>query len=63
MTRRALCIVPAPRWDERRAGVQRDFKAAYARACPDFQTVFPLEYGSAPSGNVITAKTQVSPSL
>jgi hypothetical protein len=39
--------------------VQRDFKAAYARACPDFQTVFPREYGSAPSGNVITAKTQV----
>jgi len=49
-----------PGWDDRRAGVQRDFKAAYARACPDFQTVFPREYGSAPSGNVITAKTQVS---
>ena len=48
-----------PGWDERRAGLQRDFKTAYARACPDFQTTFPLEYGSAPSGNVITAKTQV----
>ena len=48
-----------PGWDERRADVQRDFKRAYARACPDFQTTFPLEYGSAPTGNVITAKTQV----
>ena len=26
-----------PGWDERRR-VQRDFKEAYARACPDFQT-------------------------
>ena len=48
-----------PGWDDRRADVQRDFKRAYARACPDFQTTFPLEYGSAPTGNVITAKTQV----
>ena len=49
-----------PGWDERRAGVQRRFKEAYARACPDFQTVFPLEYGTAPAGNVVTAKTQVT---
>ena len=49
-----------PGWDERRAELQRDFKRAYARACPDFQTVFPREYGTAPSGNVVTAKTQVS---
>ena len=49
-----------PGWDPRRAAVQRAFKEAYARACPDFQTTFPLEYGSAPAGNVITAKTQVS---
>jgi len=48
-----------PGWDARRAGIQRRFKDAYARACPDFQTTFPLEYGSAPVGNVITAKTQV----
>jgi murein tripeptide amidase MpaA len=46
-------------WDERRAATQRRFKETYARACPDFQTVFPLEYGSAPAGNVVTAKTQV----
>ncbi|EEH54907.1 uncharacterized protein MICPUCDRAFT_60806 [Micromonas pusilla CCMP1545] len=49
-----------PGWDDRRAGVQSEFKRAYARACPDFQCVFPLEYGSAPAGNVVTAKTQVS---
>ena len=48
-----------PGWDETRAATQRRFKEAYARACPDFQTVFPLEYGSAPAGNVVTAKTQV----
>ncbi len=48
-----------PGWDEARAATQRRFKDAYARACPDFQTVFPLEYGSAPAGNVVTAKTQV----
>ena len=40
--------------------MQSEFKRAYARACPDFQCVFPLEYGSAPAGNVVTAKTQVS---
>ena len=40
--------------------MQRRFKESYARACPDFQTTFPLEYGSAPVGNIITAKTQVS---
>jgi len=49
-----------PGWDERRAETQRAFKAAYARACPDFQTTFPLEYGTAPAGNVVTAKTQVT---
>jgi murein tripeptide amidase MpaA len=48
-----------PGWDEVRASTQRRFKEAYARACPDFQTTFPLEYGSAPVGNVVTAKTQV----
>ena len=48
-----------PGWDDARALTQRRFKEAYARACPDFQTVFPLEYGSAPAGNVVTAKTQV----
>ena len=49
-----------PAYDDRRKGVQRRFKESYARACPDFQTTFPLEYGSAPVGNIITAKTQVS---
>ncbi len=48
-----------PGWDEERASTQQRFKETYARACPDFQTVFPLEYGSAPVGNVVTAKTQV----
>ena len=43
--------------------MQSEFKRAYARACPDFQCVFPLEYGSAPAGNVVTAKTQVSARL
>jgi len=49
-----------PGWDEERAATQKQFKESYALACPDFQCVFPLEYASAPVGNVVTAKTQVA---
>ena len=49
-----------PGWDDERAATQTRFKEKYANANPDFQTVFPLEYGGAPSGNVVTAKTQIA---
>ena len=49
-----------PGWDDDRAATQKQFKEKYAQACPDFQCVFPLEYGSAPAGNVVTAKTQIA---